>query len=173
MGVESANPLRCIVATVALGRASVKEDVTQVVIDGLFEAGFRVERSFTVNREKEFIRQLVQNIATSNEAEALLLLGGVGIGPRDYTCEAAYELADRRVEGFGEAYRQLLRDGGEAASVAMTVRAAAVVCNRCVVVALPRQSAAVVRRAMQKLVVPMLPEAVRIAVGLPRAQPVP
>ena len=46
-----------------------------------------------------------------------------------------------------------------------TVRAMAAVYSGCVVVALPRQSVAVMQRAMETLVVPMLPEAMRIAVG--------
>jgi molybdopterin biosynthesis enzyme MoaB len=39
------------------------------------------------------------------------------------------------------------------------------VCDGCVVIALPRQQPAVMKRAMQKLVLPVLPQAVRIASG--------
>jgi molybdopterin adenylyltransferase len=158
-------PLRCLVATIALGRASVKDDVTQVVTDELRAAQFIVERSVTVNREKEFIRQLVSSVVDSNEADAILLIGGVGVGPRDFTCEAVDQLVERRLEGFGEAYRRLLFEAGESYPRVVTARATAGVYNSSVVVALPRQAAPVLRRAMQKLVVPTLPEAVRIATG--------
>jgi len=157
--------MRCLVATVAAGRASVQEDVTQVVVGALRTGGFFVERTVTVQREREFIQQLVSNIANGNEADAILLIGGVGVGPRDYTCEAVDDLADRRMEGFGEAYRRLLFDGADNIASVATVRATAAVYSGCVVVALPRQSVAIMRRAMETLVVPMLPEAMRIAVG--------
>jgi molybdenum cofactor biosynthesis protein B len=122
-------PLRCLIATIALGRASVRDDVTQVVIDELRAAQFIVERSVTVNREKEFIRQLVSSVVDSNEADAIVLIGGAGVGPRDFTCEAVDDLADRRLEGFGEAYRRLLFEAGESYPKVVTARATACVYN--------------------------------------------
>jgi molybdenum cofactor biosynthesis protein B len=163
-------PLRCLVATVALGRASVRDDLAQIVVDELRAASFVVSRSLTVHREKQFIEQLVSNAASSNEADVIILIGGVGVGPRDYTCEAVDELVDRRVEGFGEAYRRVVLEGGDATGAVLT-RATAGVCNQCVVVAIPRQTAATIRRAMTSLVIPFLPEAVRIAAGV-RSNPV-
>ncbi len=166
MSRPDVSPLRCLVATIAVGRASVKDDVSQLVVDELRAAELTVERSITVHREKEFIQQLVSNVANSNEADAILLIGGVGVGPRDFTCKAVDEMADRRMEGFGEAYRRLLFDAGESVGHVLTARATAGVCDRCVVVALPRRTAVILRRAMRELVIPMLPDAVRIADGL-------
>ena len=160
--------LRCLVATVALGRASIRDDVAEVVADELRAADFLVSRSLTVHREKEAIEQLVSNVTSSNEADAIILIGGVGIGPRDYTCEAVDELADRHIEGFGEAYRRLLVEGLGYGVGAALVRAAAGACNGSVVLAIPRQAAATTRRVMTGLIVPLLPEAVRIAAGIAR-----
>jgi molybdenum cofactor biosynthesis protein B len=160
--------LRCLVAAVAPGRASVRDDVVQIVVDELRDAGFLIARSLTVHREREFIEQLVSNVTSSNEADVIVLIGGAGVGPRDNTCEAVDRMADRRMEGFGEAYRALLLEGGEDGVGAVLTRATAGVCNGCVVLAIPRQPAAPTRRAMQSLVVPLLPEAVRIASGLGR-----
>src|SRR6202035_5480754 len=119
----------------------------------------------TVQRERQFIQQLVSTIANGNEADVVLLIGGVGVRPRDYTCEALDDLAARRMEGFGEAYLRLLFDAADNIASVVTVRAMAAVYSGCVVVALPRQSVPIMRRAMETLVVPMLPEAMRIAVG--------
>jgi molybdenum cofactor biosynthesis protein B len=155
------------VATIAPGRASVRDDVTQIVVEELRAGHIDIVRSsVVVNREKQFIEQLVRNVATGNEADAIVLVGGSGIGPRDYACQAVDALADRPIEGFGEEYRRLLRDGDDGSVVtAVLSRATAAVCDGCVVVALPRQTAALMRRALQKLVVPMLPQAVKIAGG--------
>jgi molybdenum cofactor biosynthesis protein B len=164
--------LRCLVATVAPGRASVRDDVTRVVLDELRAGSFAISRSLTVHREQQFIEQLVSNVATSNEADVIILIGGAGIGPRDFTCEAVDRLADRRVEGFGEAYRRALLEGGDLTAAVLT-RATAGVCNQCVVIALPRQSGATTLRAMKSLVIPLLPAAVRIAAGLGHASVAP
>ncbi len=157
---------RVMVGTVTLGRASVRDDVAQVVIEELHAAKFAFVRGVTVNREKQFIEQLISNVANANEADAIVLVGGVGLGPRDFTCEAVNHSVDRQIEGFGEAYRRLLRDDLGVGAGSFLARASAGVCNKCVVFALPRAPQAV-RRAMQLLVVPMLAEAIRIAEGLP------
>jgi molybdenum cofactor biosynthesis protein B len=154
-----------MVATVALGRGSVKDDVTKVVVEGLQAAEFPIVRSVTVNRELQYIQQLISRVATDNEADAIILVGGVGVGPRDFTCEAVDGLVDRRMEGFGEAYRRILCEAGENPATVAIARATAGVCNRLFVIALPRQTAVALRLAMLKLVVPMLPDAVRVATG--------
>jgi molybdenum cofactor biosynthesis protein B len=164
MSQEEHPVARVVVGTIALGRGSLREDVPNMVVEELQAAKFTFVRNVTVNREKHFIQQLVSNVANGNEADAIILIGGVGLGPRDFTCEAVDELAERRIEGFGEAYRRLLRDDLGAGVSALLGRATAGVYNKCVVVALPRQPHAV-RRAVQELVIPTLAEAVRIAAG--------
>jgi molybdenum cofactor biosynthesis protein B len=161
--VESRIP-RVIVATVNVGRGSVPEDVTKIATDELEGADFRLVRGVTVNREKQFIQQLISNIGNENQADALILIGGVGIGPRDYTCEAVDALVDQRIEGFGEAYRELLRTELKAGVDAFLQRATAGVYNKCLVFALPRQPEPV-RRAIRILVIPTLVEAIRVVVG--------
>jgi len=121
-----------------------------------------------VTREKQFIQQLVLNVANGNDADAIVLIGGVGVGPRDFTCEAVEELADRRIEGFGEAYRQLLREKLAVGVEALLERATAVVYNKCVVFALPQQPIPL-HRAVHALVIPTLAQAVRAAEGIPSA----
>jgi molybdenum cofactor biosynthesis protein B len=154
---------RVVVATI--GRASTREDYAKIIIDGLEGAHFTFVRSVTVTREKQFIQQLVSNVANSNEADAIVLIGGVGLGPRDFTCEAVEELADRRIEGFGEAYRRMLRETLNVGTEALLERATAVVYNKCVVFALPQQLVPL-QRAVQTLVIPTLTQAVRAAEGV-------
>jgi len=164
--VTSERIVRCLVATVSPGRASVGDDIGAIVVDELRAAHLEIVRSVMVNREKEYIIQLVRNVATANEADAIVLVGGAGLGPRDYACEAVDEMADRHIEGFGEEYRRLLRDDDDGSvATAVLTRAAAATYNGCVVVALPRQTVPMMRRAVQKLLVPILPRAARIAAG--------
>lgn len=92
-------------------------------------------------------------IASGNEADVVVLVGGVGLGPRDFTCEAVDGLTDRRIEGFGEGFRQLMRDECDAGVLAALARATAGMCQRSLVVALPRKADAV-RAAVRALVIP-------------------
>jgi molybdenum cofactor biosynthesis protein B len=155
---------RYIVATVALGRGSVKDDVAQIVIDELSGAKLAFVRSVTVNREKQYISQLVTQVANSNEADVVIIIGGVGLGPRDHTVEAVDSLSDRSIEGFGEAFRRRIAEQLNVGISALLVRATAGVCNRCLVIALPRQPDQL-RIAIRDLVLPIVGPAVRIASG--------
>jgi molybdenum cofactor synthesis domain-containing protein len=164
---------RFVVATVARGRASVNDDVAQIVVDEVnatkvaFVSSIKVNRlirSVTVNREAQYIEHLVVQIANGNEADILILIGGVGIGPRDYTCEVVDRLVHHRIEGFGEAFRRMMREDLNTGPEALLARATAGIYHQCVVVALPRQPEPL-RRAMQTLVIPIADVAVRTAVG--------
>jgi molybdopterin adenylyltransferase len=155
---------RVIVATVTVGRGSVQEDLPGIATEELKSAGLIQMRGVTVNREKEFIQQLILSIGSRNEADALILIGGVGIGPRDYTCEAVDGMVDQRIEGFGEACRELMRTERNAGAGALLLRATAGVYSKCLVFALPRQPEPV-RLALRKLIIPTLANALRIVVG--------
>ena len=111
---EGAVP-RVVAAIVSAGRASMTtEDAAKPIIDEVLEAKFSFVRSVTVNGELHFIQQVVSTVSNTNEADAIVMVGGTGIGPRDFTCEAIDAFVERRIEGFGEAYRQLLREEFEA-----------------------------------------------------------
>ena len=165
MTVEVHPALRVVVATVAAGRASLPpEDPARPVVEEVKEAKFTFVRSVVVNGEPHFIQQLVSNVSNSNEADVIIMVGGTGFGPRDFTCEALDSFLERHIEGFGEAYRRMLHDEFRVGVGAMLARATAGVYNRCLVFALPRNSGRL-RRAMQLLVIPTLAEAMQLAAG--------
>jgi molybdenum cofactor biosynthesis protein B len=164
MKAETGPAPRVIVATVALGRASLTEDAVHIVSHALSAAKCILVRSVTVNRDSQFIQLLISNVSNDNQADAIILIGGTGFGPRDFTCEAVDQCVDRRIEGFGEAYRRLLVDEMHAGTSAILARATAGVYNQCVVFAVPRHPAEL-SRAMDRLIVPILREAVHHASG--------
>jgi molybdenum cofactor biosynthesis protein B len=162
---EQGHPvLRVVVATVTAGRASLPEDAARPVIEEVQDAKLTFVRSVVVNGEPHFIQQLVSNVSNSNEADVIVMVGGTGFGPRDFTCEALDTFLERHIEGFGEAYRQLLRQEFSVGAGAMLARATAGVYNRCLVFALPK-NASRLRRAMQLIVLPTLFEAAELAAG--------
>jgi molybdenum cofactor biosynthesis protein B len=140
------------------------EELCKTVADEVHGAKLTLVRTVVVNGEAQFIQQLISNVSNDNEADAIVLVGGTGFGPRDATCEAIDGFVERRIEGFGEAFRQLLRHETELAAHAWLFRATAGVYNQCLVFAMTGR-AADVRRAMQDLVVPTLSDAVELAAG--------
>jgi molybdenum cofactor biosynthesis protein B len=157
---------RVLVATVTAYRSRTLEDLGKSVADDVSTA-FSLVRSVIVKSEPQFIRQLVSHVATANEADAIVLVGGTGFGPFDNTCEAIDGFVERRIEGFAEDYRRLLRDEFDAGRGALLARATAGVYNQCVVFALSGQPA-YVRGAIRALVVPILSDAVEFATGRKR-----
>jgi len=155
---------RVLVAAVTAFRARVSEDAAKGAAEEIQNAQLKLVRSVVVKGEPQYIRQLVHHVSNDNEADAIVMIGGVGIGPRDVTCDALDAFFERRVEGFGDAYRQLLRDEFKLGLAALLERASAGVYNRCLVYLLPSQPA-VVRRAVQLLVVPTLAQGVELASG--------
>jgi molybdenum cofactor biosynthesis protein B len=144
------------------------EEQSKTVADEVHAANMTLVRSVVVNREAQFIQQLISNVSNDNQADAIVLVGGTGFGPRDATCEAIDAFVERRIEGFGEAFRRMLRDEMELAARAWLFRATAGVYNQCLVFAMTGRTADI-RRAMQSLIVPTLSDAVELATGRLRA----
>jgi molybdenum cofactor biosynthesis protein B len=158
---------RVLVATVTTYKSRTLEDLAKAVTDDI-RAAFSLVRSVMVKGDTEYIRQLVSSVATANEADAVIIIGGAGFGPFDSTCEAVDGLVERRIEGFGEEFRRLLREEFAVGPVSLLARATAGVYSQCVVYALSGQPSQV-RRAVETLIVPTLPDAIELATGRMRA----
>lgn len=155
---------RVLVAGVTATRARATEEAAKGAAEEIDAAKLKLVRSVVVKGEPQYIRQLVHNVSNDNEADAIVMVGGVGLGPRDVTCDALESFFERHIEGFGDAFRQLLRDEFKVGVRALLERASAGVYNRCLVYVLPNQ-VAVVRKAVQLLIAPTLVEGVELACG--------
>jgi len=125
-------------------------------------AGLSVVRHVTVADEPKFIADLVQRMATNNEADAIVLTGGTGINPRDQTFEALDKLYEKRIDGFGEAFRRLAFES--MGPRAMFYRASAGVFEQCVIFSLPGNVESVVL-GVRQLIAPTLVASVEMAAG--------
>jgi molybdenum cofactor biosynthesis protein B len=168
MSEAQESPPRVLVAVASHGRSKTLEEVAKSVAEILRAGGAVVVRNVVAQGEATYIQQLVSNVSNDNEADAIVMIGGTGFGPRDNTCEAINAFVDRRIEGFADAYRRLLREELGLSTRAMLTRATAGVYNRCLVFALTGRPGEVTR-AVEKLVAPALAEAVSFATGKVRA----
>jgi molybdenum cofactor biosynthesis protein B len=162
---EGTRPVpRVLVAAVSQGKSRTIEELSRITIEEVKAASYHFVRSVTVKGERDFIQALVTNVSNDNEADAIVMVGGTGFGPYDEVCEALDPFFERRIEGFGEAYRRLLRDEAGLGARSWLFRATAGVYNRCLVVALTG-SPADVKRALGALVMPNIADGVALATG--------
>ena len=125
-------------------------------------AAFVVVRHAIVKDEPDAIAALVRGVAERGEADAVVLTGGTGIAPRDRTYEALEALFEKRLDGFGEAFRRLSWE--QIGARAILSRATAGTLGTCLVFALPGSEKAA-RLGAKELVAPVLAHAVDLANG--------
>jgi molybdopterin adenylyltransferase len=125
-------------------------------------AGFVVTVRAIVRDEPAQLRAEIARVCDEDLADAIVTTGGTGIAPRDRTYEAIEGLLDKKLEGFGEAFRRLSWD--EVGPKAVLSRAVAGVHRGRVVAALPGSPKAVVL-AVDRVLAPVLPHAVALARG--------
>ena len=96
------------------------------------------------------------------EVDAVIVTGGTGIAPRDVTYESLIDLIDKRLDGFGEAFRRLSWD--EIGPRAILTRAVAGLAGTSLLFLLPGSEQAA-RLGARELIVPILAHAVDLANG--------
>jgi molybdenum cofactor biosynthesis protein B len=160
--VSPVSKIRILTVTVSDTRKRETDDAGKALDRELSSAGFEIVRHVIVKDEPEFIRDLVRLTATANEAEAVILVGGTGITPRDNTFEALEGIFEKRIDGFGEAFRRISFD--EIGPHSILSRATAGVYNECVIFSLPGSTKAVLL-GVRRLIVPVLRHAIDLATG--------
>jgi molybdenum cofactor biosynthesis protein B len=125
-------------------------------------AAFTIVRHAIVPDKPEDIIGLVRGVMESDEADAVVFSGGTGIAPRDLTYEAIEALFDKRLDGFGEAFRRLSWD--EIGPRAMLSRATAGTIGTRLVFSLPGSEKAA-RLGARALIAPILAHAVDLLHG--------
>jgi molybdenum cofactor biosynthesis protein B len=154
--------VRVITVTISDLRKRFADEAGKRLDAELGAVGINVVRHAVVADDPGFIRELVRSIATNNEADAVVLTGGTGINPRDQTFEALDGLYEKKIEGFGEAFRRLAFDA--MGPRAMFFRASAGVFNQCPIYSLPGNAQAVVL-GVRQLIGPTLVHSVEMALG--------
>ncbi len=71
------------------------------------ETGHRIAAREIVRDDKEEILEKLQAWREREEVEVVITTGGTGITARDVTPEVVMSLLDKRLDGFGELFRQI------------------------------------------------------------------
>jgi molybdenum cofactor biosynthesis protein B len=153
---------RVAAVTVSDTRTPADDEGGAALVARLEAAGFTVTLREIVKDEPEAIRAVVARVCDEDLADAVVTTGGTGIAPRDRTYEAVEALLDKKLDGFGEAFRRLSWD--EVGPRAVLSRAVAGTHRACVLAALPGSPKAVVL-AVDRVLGPILAHAVALARG--------
>ena len=94
-----------------------------------------------VKDEKNEIKKILLDWTKKNTLDVILITGGTGLTGRDITPEAVSEIADKKIPGFGELFRELSYK--TIGTSAMQSRACAVLSNGKYIFALPGSSGGV------------------------------
>ena len=128
----------------------------------LAAAGFHLAAHAIVPDGTDPVRNAVRKLCEDPAIDVIVTTGGTGISPRDRTYEAIDGLLDRRLDGFGEAFRRLSWD--DVGPRAILSRALAGTVGGKIVVALPGSPRALAL-AVERILAPLLPHAVAVAAG--------
>lgn len=148
--------------TVSDTRTAADDEGGATLVARLEAAGFTVTLREIVKDEPEAIRAVVARVCDDDLADAVVTTGGTGVAPRDRTFEAVEALLDKKLDGFGEAFRRLSWD--EVGPRAVLSRAIAGTHRGRVLAALPGSPKAVVL-AVDRVLGPILAHAVALARG--------
>jgi molybdenum cofactor biosynthesis protein B len=154
--------IRVLTVTVSDTRTEADDEGGARLRHLLADAGFALVPHRITRDDPERLRALLEEVHESDLADAVITTGGTGIAPRDSTIEAIEPLLEKRLDGFGEIFRNLsFQDIGPRA---MLSRAVAGVFRGRFVAALPGSPRAVAL-AVTAILVPTLEHAVLLLKG--------
>ncbi|MGE4532105.1 molybdenum cofactor biosynthesis protein B [Halomonas sp.] len=100
-------PLSIAVLTISDTRTEATDRSGEALVQRLTAAGHRLAEKRIVPDDVYRIRAVVAAWIADPEIQVVLTTGGTGFTGRDSTPEAVSVLLDKRIEGFGELFRQL------------------------------------------------------------------
>ena len=157
---SSRHSVVCGVVTVSDTRTLADDRSGDLILENLMAAGHSVAERLIVPDEPSVLKDAIERLVERPDISAILLTGGTGAAPRDQTPDTLSALFTRELPGFGELFRMLSYQ--EIGAAAMLSRATAGMIDRTVVFLLPGSTAAV-RLAMERLILPELPQLTTLA----------
>lgn len=150
---QAPDTIRCAVVTVSDTRDESNDKSGELIKDRLTAEGHQITDYRIVRDEPELIGELLDQLASRDDCDAIIMNGGTGISRRDNTFDVVSSRLEQHLSGFGEIFRVLSYE--EIGAAAMLSRATAGVYQNTIVILTPGSSNAV-KLAMDKLIVPEL-----------------
>ena len=129
------------ILTVTDTRTIDNEKSGAILVKKIAEQNHKLVDRKIVKDEKEDIKKIILEWTKSNEIDVIITTGGTGLTGRDITPEVLNEIADKKIPGFGELFRQLSYQ--TVGTSTLQSRACAILKNGKYVFALPGSSGGV------------------------------
>jgi len=112
-----------------------------ILVKKIAEANHKLVDRKLCKDEKEKIKKIILNWTKESKIDVIITTGGTGLTGRDITPEALDEIADKKITGFGELFRQLSYN--TVGTSTLQSRACAILKNGKYIFALPGSSGGV------------------------------
>jgi len=112
-----------------------------ILVKKIAEANHKLVDRKLCKDEKEEIKKIILNWTKESKIDVIITTGGTGLTGRDITPEALDEIADKKITGFGELFRQLSYN--TVGTSTLQSRACAILKNGKYIFALPGSSGGV------------------------------
>jgi molybdopterin adenylyltransferase len=143
--------INCAVVTVSDTRTEETDKSGKIIKEALLAKGHSIVDYRIIPDEPDQIEQLLNELASRDDSDAIIFNGGTGIAQRDTTFDVIDRMLEKKLEGFGELFRWL--SWYEIGPAAMLSRATAGTYRDTLVFLTPGSSNAV-NLAMEKLIAP-------------------
>jgi len=162
--IEGPKSVTATIVTVSDTRTYKTDKSGRLIEEMLTAKGHKVVlRGLCLDEPSKIENELEASLATG--CDVIIFSGGTGIAPRDVTFETIAPRLEKRIDGFGELFRQLSYK--EIGSSAMLSRAVAGTMGKIALFCLPGSPGAV-SLAMENLILPELSHIIGLTRGHPR-----
>ena len=154
---------RIVTVTVSDAHQGDADKSGPAIAEALKKAGHDLMRHERVANDRAAISMLITELmgASADGCDVVFLTGGTGLGPKDVTVEAVEALVEKRLDGFGEAFRRASVD--QIGPRGLLSRATAGVLRGCIIVAVPGSTKGATLGA--EIAAPILDHASEVARG--------
>jgi len=152
--------VNCAVIIISDSRTEQTDESGKYIMDSLKDAGHAITSYSIIKNDAGEIIDKIGNIFKDNPTQVIITSGGTGASHMDITIETITPILEKKMEGFGELFRNLTYQ--EIGSGSILSRAMAGVIKGRIIISLPGSLDAV-KLAMDKIIIPEIAHLVREA----------
>jgi len=157
---HSVQNVACAVLTTSDSRTEKEDESGALIKQRLADAGHTVMHYAILKNDAGIIRQQVSSLLLHRDIRVIITSGGTGLSRRDVTVDTVAPILEKKLEGFGELFRQLTNQ--EIGTGSIMSRAIAGLANGKVIICIPGSLGAATL-AMDKIIIPEIGHLVREA----------
>ncbi len=157
---HSVQNVACAVLTTSDSRTEKEDESGALIKQRLTDAGHKVLHYAILKNDADIIRQQMSGLLLHRDIQVVITSGGTGLSHRDVTVDTIAPMLEKKLEGFGELFRQLTYQ--EIGTGSIMSRAIAGVAKGKVIICIPGSFGAATL-AMDKIIIPEIGHLVREA----------